>query len=298
MENEILTVFTPTFNRSQTLRRTYEWMRRQSCKKFVWLIIDDGSTDDTKDQVRQWQKAPDNGFKLSYVWKENGGLHTGYNKAIELANTELIVCVDSDDYMPEDAVESIISFWEKHKAPQYAGFIGLDYKTDGSPTGGNLPNVPYTTLTDLRQKYHYVGDTKVVMRTDLLKKYIPQPTFCGEKNFNPIYIMLHLDFEYTFLLYNKNLCYVDYQVDGMTANTYNQYVNSPNSFAALRVLMISIPNTKLTYKLRQYIHLGASAALARNLSWLKKSQCPLLAFVSFPLGFLLSLYIKYKIWKK
>lgn len=289
-----LTVFTPTYNRLYTLKRTYEWMRKQTCKDFVWLIVDDGSTDGTEAAVEEWRKEMDNGFELQYVWKPNGGLHTGYNKAIELSQTELMVCIDSDDYMPEDAVETILKFWEENGNQQYAGFIGLDYKLEGLPTRGFLPSVESLHILDLWQKYHYVGDTKVVMRTDLLKQVAPQPTYANEKNFNPIYLMLKVDALHEFLVLNKNLCYVDYQNDGMTANTYKQYINSPNSFAALRVLQISLPMVSFSFKMRQYLHLGASACLAHDLGWLRKSKNPICAYAFLPLGFLLSLFIKWK----
>lgn len=107
-----LTIFTPTYNRKNTLILGYEALCRQTKKEFIWLIIDDGSTDGTSELVHGWMLA-DNGFEIQYVYKENGGLHTGYNKAIELIETELCVCIDSDDYMPDDAVELILDYWTK-----------------------------------------------------------------------------------------------------------------------------------------------------------------------------------------
>ena len=83
----------------------------------------------------------DNGFEIQYVYKENGGLHTGYNKAIELIETELCVCIDSDDYMPDDAVELILDYWTKNKSDDIAGFIGRDSFIDGTLIGGKFPVV-------------------------------------------------------------------------------------------------------------------------------------------------------------
>lgn len=101
---EMLTVFTPTFNRAECLKKGYEALCRQTCKEFVWLVVDDGSTDQTRLLVEQWSRQ-EKGFEVRYIYKENGGLHTGYNVAIANIDTELSVCIDSDDYMPDDAVE-------------------------------------------------------------------------------------------------------------------------------------------------------------------------------------------------
>ena len=89
MENEIiLTVFTPAYNRAHTLHRCYESLCRQKCKQFKWLIIDDGSSDNTKELVESWLKE-DSGFEIIYHYKENGGMHTAHNAAYQLIDTEL-----------------------------------------------------------------------------------------------------------------------------------------------------------------------------------------------------------------
>ena len=94
-----ITVFTPTYNRAYILPKCYESLCHQTCKDFEWLIIDDGSTDGTKELVARWQ-AHGNGYPIRYIYKQNGGLHTGYNTAIANMDTELSVCIDSDDSMP------------------------------------------------------------------------------------------------------------------------------------------------------------------------------------------------------
>ena len=111
---ETLTIFTPAYNRAKFLPRAFEALKRQTLKDFIWMIIDDGSTDNTEEVVQEFLKDTNAGFKTEYIKKENGGLHTGYNKAIELAQTELMVCVDSDDYMPDDAVEKILNLWKEN----------------------------------------------------------------------------------------------------------------------------------------------------------------------------------------
>ena len=106
---ETLTIFTPTYNRAKFLPRAFEALKRQTLKDFLWMIIDDGSTDNTEEVVQDLLKDTEAGFKIEYVKKENGGLHTGYNKAIELAQTELMVCVDSDDYIDSIMYERLMS---------------------------------------------------------------------------------------------------------------------------------------------------------------------------------------------
>ena len=106
-----LTVFTPAYNRAHTLPRTYESLLRQDCKDFVWLVIDDGSTDNTAELLSQWQKK-DNGFEIKYIYKENGGMHTAHNTAYENIDTELNVCIDSDDMLADGAISSILKLWE------------------------------------------------------------------------------------------------------------------------------------------------------------------------------------------
>ena len=98
-----IAIFTPTYNRAHTLGRTYQSLCNQTCKDFEWLIIDDGSTDDTAQLAKSWAKGQI--ISIRYIYKENGGLYTGYNTAYANIDSELCVCIDSDDYMPNDAVE-------------------------------------------------------------------------------------------------------------------------------------------------------------------------------------------------
>ena len=219
-----LTVFTPTFNRANLLVRGYYALCRQTSTDFCWLIIDDGSTDSTLDLVKSWLSENSlrvSGFgfegysndapwlRISYYYKENGGLHTGYNKAIELMDTELCVCVDSDDYMPDNGVEIILKYWKTCKEKGLIGVIGRDYKINGQLIGTPLPNVESATITELIDKYQHKGDKKIAMRVDLLKQLKPMPSYNGEKNFNPIYLMLQLDKYGKYLLIEDNLCFVD-----------------------------------------------------------------------------------------
>lgn len=285
-----ITVFTPSYNRADLLPNLYESLLRQNCREFRWLIIDDGSTDNTQEVVAAWIR--EGKLDIQYVWKENGGLHTGYNKAIDCMDTELSICIDSDDYLTDDCIETVLKFWDENKSEDVAGFIGLDIRKDGSIIGGLLPEtktVDPLWLTELDS-----GDRKYVIRNDCYRQVYPMPVFEGEKNFNPHYLVLKLCRSYKFLVLNKPLCVVNYQPNGMSANIFNQYVNSPRSFAELRRVIMENPNTSLTYLLKTTIHYVSSSILSRNKHFIRESPRKLLTVLMIPFGWLLTGYIKKK----
>lgn len=291
-----ITVFTPAYNRADLLPRCYESMKRQTNSDFIWMIIDDGSTDHTRELVETWLKE-ENKFKILYYYKENGGLHTAYNEAIAHIETPLCVCIDSDDFMPDDAIESILDFWEKHGSNEYAGIVGLDFTLDDKVIGDPLPEQKSVNLIDLLVGKYPIhnGDRTNVVRTELYKKYAPMKSFPGEKNFNPHYMHLQISQEYDFLVLNKNLRYVEYQPTGMSNSMLKQYKNSPNSFAEIRKLYLSFPNTSLKFRIKHAIHLTSSCILSKqSLSIVKKATNLWMTAFVCPFGWLLSLYIRMK----
>ena len=289
-----LTVFTPTYNRATLLTRCYESMIRQTVKEFIWMIIDDGSDDGTEELVAEWMKKP-HGFKIEYYWKENGGLHTAYNEAISHITTPLCVCIDSDDWMPDNAVERILEIWQRYGSDKVAGIVGLDYTSDGKIVGDPLPNQETINLIDLLLgKYSIVnGDRTNVVRTDLYQQFAPMKSFPGEKYFNPHYMHLQISIKYDFLVLNENLRFVEYQTEGMSNSIITQYKNSPNSFAEIRLLYLSFPNISIRFIFRQCIHLTASGFLSHNLiECLRRSPYKLLTCFAIIPGLFLSFYIQ------
>lgn len=291
-----LTVFTPSYNRAHLLPRCYESLRKQTNLDFIWMVIDDGSTDQTGEIVSNWQK--DNQlFDIEYYYKENGGLHTAYNEAIAHIETPLCVCIDSDDWMPEDAVQKILSLWEKEGSDLVAGIVGLDYYENGQVVGDKLPNQRTINLIDLLiGKYHIKnGDRTNVVRTDLYRKYAPMKSFQNEKYFNPHYMHLQISKDFDFLVLNENLRFIEYQENGMSSAIFKQYRNSPRSFAEIRKLYLSFQSAPLSFKIRNTIHLASSLIMAKDLHTLKnESQYRLQVIAALPLGALLSMYILFK----
>lgn len=288
----LLTVFTPAYNRAYSLHLCYESLRRQTNKNFIWLVVDDGSTDNTKELVEQW-RTKDNGFEIRYVYKENGGMHTAHNKAYELCDTELNTCIDSDDYMTDDAVEKILSFWEKYGSEKYAGIIGLDATFDNRVIGKEFPKDLKTTTLLGYYANGGVGDKKLVYRTDLMKKYPPYPEFEGEKYVGLSYKCMLCDQEYELLVLNEILCNVEYQLDGSSTNMFRQYLRNPKGFAFFRKAAMQY-QPKLKRRFIECVHYVSSSILAKNKKFLQESPKKGMTVLAIPFGIALTYYIKSK----
>ena len=295
MNKKTLTVFTPTYNRAHTIGRTYESLCRQTCQDFEWLVIDDGSTDNTKELIQSF--IDECKIPIRYIYKENGGLYTGYNIAYANIDTVLNVCIDSDDYMPDNAVELILRTWRQKGSEKYAGILGLDFYSDTKEPIGGYFNFKKEEcfLSEVINKRLHVGDAKQVLRTDLMKQISPQIGYPGEKNFNPIYMTIQVCDVYPLLVLNENICFVEYQEnDSMSKGIYFQYVNSPRSFAKMRILDMQLRHNTFFNKVRSAVHYIAEMKLANDKEWLKKSPLKILTLSVYPLGFLLYKYIKAK----
>ena len=290
-----LTVFTPTYNRAHTLDRLYRSLCAQTCQDFDWLVIDDGSTDGTAALVQGF--IDEGRIPIRYIYKENGGLYTGYNTAYANIETELNVCIDSDDAMPENAVERILRTWKEKGDDRLAGMIGLDCHMDsGIPIGGAFPEgLEECYLLDLYTKRIHRGDTKQVMRTDLMKQVAPMAGFPGEKNFNPVYLLLQVCDDFPLLVVNKPLCLVEYQQnDSMSRNIWRQYWDSPRSFAKLRRLEMMLKRNTPWNRFRCAVHYVADCRCAKDDSWFRNCPHRLLAVLAWLPGVLLSFCIKWK----
>ena len=285
-----LTVFTPTYNRAYVLKQCYDSLCRQTCKDFVWLIIDDGSSDNTKEIVDEWM-TNDNGFEIRYVYKQNGGMHTGHNKAYELIDTELNVCIDSDDFMPDDAVELIVNFWEENKDSSYSGIIALDVYKNGQVIGKELPNKKSTTLSGYYQNGGQ-GDKKLIYRTEIINQYPPYPEFEGEK-FVPLdYKYLLADQDYELLIMNKPVCVVEYMEDGSSKNMLRQYYKNPRGFAFMRKVSMKY-DTGFFKNFKTCIHYVSSSFISKNRKFVKESPRKGMTVLATPFGFALYLLVLY-----
>ena len=288
----LLTIFTPAYNRAHTLPRTYESLCQQKCKDFIWLIVDDGSQDNTAELVRLWQ-AWDNGFEIRYIYKENGGMHTAHNTAYEHIDTELNTCIDSDDKLAPDAVEKILRKWDQVKDQGYAGIIGLDADFEGKIIGKGFPE----GLTETTVVGYYAaggsGDKKLVYRTDIINQYPPYPVFEGEKYVSLAYKYRLIDQTYKMAVLDEVLCNVEYQPDGSSGTMWKQYLKNPKGWMFWRKVQMQYPESTKRLIIN-CIHYCSSSIIAGDKRFVKESPRKVLTVLCAPLGWLLSVVIKKK----
>ena len=178
MSKSFLTIFTPTYNRGYVLPRLYASLCRQSCKDFEWIIVDDGSVDDTRCLVTKW--IAEDEIKIRYYYQQNSGKPMAHNVGVEKTDTELFVCVDSDDFLRDDAVEVVKSKWE---SPGQQTCIGMVFKR-GDIFGKSITfwkqNLQKETFFMAQKRYGLSGDTMLVWVAEILKQ-VSFPRLGSEK---------------------------------------------------------------------------------------------------------------------
>ena len=286
-----LTIFTPTYNRAYCLPQCYESLCRQTCKDFTWLVIDDGSTDNTAELVEQWKK--ENKILIRYFYQENQGMHGAHNAAYRLIDTELNTCIDSDDYMPDDAVEKIVNFWKEHGSNEVAGIIALDVDFDGKLVGTSLDKERRTTTLNGFYARGGKGDKKLIYRTEVVNSYPEYPIFKGEKYVSLGFKYELIDQDYELLILNEPVCCVNYLPDGSTMNMFRQYPRNPQGFAFIRKQsMVLAPTARRRFV--EAVHYVADSLLAGNCRFIQESPRPWLTLLAIPLGLCWYGFILYK----
>lgn len=224
-----ITVFTPTYNRAHIIENLYRSLQRQTFCDFEWLIVDDGSADNTEALVSAWQRE-DNKFPVRYCKKENGGKHTAINKALELAEGELFFVMDSDDYLTDDALEKLAA-WES-ELPKNGTFCGVagNLGTSETETPNRVFEGEYHEGT-LLDRYSVVdGERAMVFYTDIHRKY-PYPVFDGERFMTEAVVYNRMAADgYKMRFYNDIVCVYEYQPDGLTRTGNSLFLNNPKGY--------------------------------------------------------------------
>ena len=252
----LITIFTPTYNRAKTLPILYRSLCLQTCKDFEWLVVDDGSSDETESLIGNYKLQITNyvsSFEIRYIKQENGGKHRAINRGVLEAKGELFFIVDSDDHLVPDAVEWICKYYEPVKNDtRFAGISGLRIHPDGTKIGGGSDfGVIDADAIEIRTKYHVKGDMAEVYRTEILRQY-PFPDFPGEKFCSEGLIWGRIAQKYKLRYFYHGIYVCEYLSGGLTDTRYSCRVNSPNYSMLLYSELIHHPNSlmgKVAYAL-------------------------------------------------
>jgi hypothetical protein len=220
-------------------------------------------------------------------------MHGAHNTAYKNIYTELNTCVDSDDWMPDDAVEKIVTFWKKYGSTQVAGIMGLDATVDGKVIGDHFPEgLKAITLRGFHEDMKGVGDKKLVYRTDVICDTPEYPLFKGERYVGLIYKYHMVDQRYPLLVSNDIYTIVDYQDDGSSRGMWRQYWNNPKGFAFLRKYDM-LQTTLWTRKVQDNIHYVSHAIRSHNWHFLQESPMKWLTCLAILPGILFYLVNRY-----
>lgn len=285
-----ITVYTPTYNRKNTLERVYNSLKRQTIKKFIWLIIDDGSTDGTEEIVKKWI-AEEKNFQIQYRYKENGGVHTARDLAYALCRTELIFSVDSDDWLMDDAIERILNYWELNNDGSYAGIFARDIFEDGKDICPNFPKVFSATYQEFTYKYKCFSEKTTILKKDIINKIKKTPVFKDEKLVGEGYKWIQLPNDKKFLLLQEPIGYKEFQKDGYTADSKNVIFKNPKGFRENYKQHI-ISAIYLKPKIKGILGYIVCSIILKDKKMIKNSPNKSLVILFLPLGFFVYLYLK------
>jgi len=292
---ELTTIFTPTYNRANLLPKLYDSLCRQSDKDFVWLIVDDGSSDNTEDLIGCWIKEAK--IRIEYNKQPNGGKMRAHNHGVRLCTTSLFVCVDSDDYVTNTFIEEIKEYWPQIQYDNsMAGLIA--YKSIKGEDGVyrvrcTFPFLGKSTQSSLYQSGFY-GDLTIVFKTDVIKRF-PFLEVDGEKFSTEDYAYDQIDQEYQYVLVDEAWTLCEYMPDGYSQAEKTLYAKNPKGWAIFFNQKAKYTHTCLSKKKMGYgilYMIFARRAGFKNIYKYSELKTPL-----YPLFWLLSYYYEWK-WKE
>jgi len=225
------TVFIPTFNRAHTLGRALQSINEQTFKDLEVVIIDDGSEDNTRELVEEWQKKA--WFPIHYYWQENQGKHVAHNNVLKHAKGFFLVLLDSDDMLYPKALERLKYHWDAIPDEQKDGFAGVEglcVDIQGRVSRDRYPkDVMDSDYLTIVKKCNIMGDKKNAIRTDVLRQF-PYPHFKGERHIRDDLIWKRISMHYKFRYINEPIQIIEYQPDGLSADVFSMRMRNPQGF--------------------------------------------------------------------
>jgi len=279
-----LTIFTPTYNRAYILPKLYDSLCEQTCQDFEWLLVDDGSTDRTKELVEGW--INEKKILIRYVCQENGGKMRAFNKAVSLTKTELFACIDSDDQLASElVVKDSLTFWDEHKndclEKKIAGMVSLRSSSRGEQ---DMTTLSHGSLHDICSNYK--GETTIFLLNEILRHY-PYPSFEGENFITDVYIYDRMDEDYCFLFHPYVSQKCDYHEDGYTMSYRRLLLKNPRGHREYHAQRIRLHKDGVMKSMICYIALSLFIC---DHTMFSESPNKGLTFLLYPLGCLKYLY--------
>ncbi len=290
----MITVLTPSYNRAYILKNAYNSLLKQTNKNFEWIIVDDGSTDNTKELVQKF--VNDKKITIRYFKKSNGGKHTALNYGIKKAKGELLLILDSDDILTNSAIETVYKYHNKYKNHKNLcgySFIKVfpNYKKIGKPLG--VQEV-ISNHIDFRYNKNNLGDMEEVFKTSILKKYA-FPVFNNERFLSEAIVWNKIALDYDTVYVNDSIYIADYIEDGLSKNFFKLVYRNPIG-ALENSNMFLIDRFKLSIRIKNAILYNGYCLTAnyRFRKSYKKSNCKFLTTLFFVPGIMFYLYLKIK----
>ena len=285
MSRKLLTVVTPTFNRAYILDKCYKSLKQQTNKSFIWMIIDDGSTDNTEELVNKW--INESLIEIIYFKKSNNGKASALNMALDHVNTEYFVCLDSDDIFTNDAVEIALQELSKiSDDKKVCGILALRNALNGEVLGGKrIPtNVHYATVMDITDKYNIRSEFIQFYKTSIITKY-RFPVIQGEKFISPEYISMEINRKYLFNISQSKFCICEYLPDGLTQNKIKVIRDNPKGYTLVKRQSFEL-SVSFRARVKHGIMFIAGSMLSGDKKIVKNSPYKIMTILLYPFGWL------------
>lgn len=283
--DKLLTIVTPTYNRAYTLKKCYETLKDQTSKSFVWMIIDDGSIDNTEKLVKLW--INERKIEIYYHKKHNGGKASALNLALEKVNTQYFVCLDSDDWFSNNGVELALEKLNKIKKNEYyCGVVALRTDVNDTVLGGKpIPKeVKETTIQEIANKYKIRSEVICFYKTSIVCNY-RFPIIEGEKFISPAYLEQEIGRKYKYVVSQDILCYCEYLDDGLTKNKNKIIIKNPKGYTLVKCQSFELASD-FKSKSKHAVMYGVGSILSGDENYVKNSPNRLMTIMYLPLTIL------------
>ena len=294
---KLITILTPTYNRGYILSKAYQSLLQQTNKNFEWLIIDDGSVDNTKELINGF--IEENKINIRYFLKKNGGKHTAVNEGVKLAKGYYTIILDSDDFLTDDAIETINYYWEKYNNNKKIACLSF-LKIYSDKRSVSKPYIGTEVISnDIDFKYNkgVTGDMSEVYRTSILKKY-PFPVFDDERFLSEAIVWNKIAFKYDTVFINKGIYVCEYLEDGLSYSCLKLRYNNPIGALENAKLFMNY-RFKLLIRLKNAIlYDGFSLIAKRQFGYIvRESNHKFLSILFYPAGILFKFWCTYEVKK-